>query len=566
MLASKINSQNLVPNNSFENYTNLSLSHKPNNFNQFAHSWSVQMDRWRKAGETTPDWFSSREPSFLGIANGQNVQPASGTEYAGIAPFEGIEIRLGNGLWDVTLDEGKFYELSFWFCAKQTSTQLKVHLRNERIPDNQLVGGNEAIEDWVNSVDFNTILSFNVDINTNQNYPGSFQPGVWYEFKSGPILMQRNDIKWLAITGDDEGESGQFSSQIIYIDEVSLNLYDICDNPCLNASLTGAPNLLYESNAMTEGQTPLTLVIENAIGFKFEVQGDGNGSGDGNSLFYYYTFNKNGLENDGVPNHFRFEWYGESHFYNDNMEIVDDEHPSQIPREMEDDVYVYAYTIYGCPNFVESEVMSFHYLPNEDAPYQASTTPAYIDDLSGCCRTCRYISNLNINEFDEFRASEGVYIGNSYDIFNNGPVNFLSDSDIRLYAGSEILIESEFDTQIGAEVNGLISECPYQQNSFFQRNANPSNTLKSNQIKSSNGSNVSLFGYPNPCLNSYFIDLSNYTFKSIKVYNAYGKEVDAKFEIISSIIQIETLDLSSGLYFIDIETSEKRFINKIIKQ
>lgn len=45
--------ENLVPNNSFENHTNISFNHLPDEENQFPH-----VDRWKVAGETTPDWFS----------------------------------------------------------------------------------------------------------------------------------------------------------------------------------------------------------------------------------------------------------------------------------------------------------------------------------------------------------------------------------------------------------------------------------------------------------------------------------------------------------------------------
>ena len=102
---------NLDPNNSFENHTNL-VGHRPNNFGQFDVTFGG-VDRWKKAGLTSPDWFTSREPSFLGFANGNYVQPATGTEYAGISPFEGIEVRIANGLVDKT-PRCRMTSLVFW--------------------------------------------------------------------------------------------------------------------------------------------------------------------------------------------------------------------------------------------------------------------------------------------------------------------------------------------------------------------------------------------------------------------------------------------------------------------
>ena len=183
LLVSKVclGDENIVPNNSFENHTN--IDHRPNAEDQFN-----LVDRWKKAGQTTPDWFSSREPAFLGytFTGIQSIQPFSGTEYAGIAPFEGIEARLAHGLFPTSMDVGKFYKLTFWFCARNSSTQLRVHLREDEIPDDQLIGyGVNQDESIINSVPFIDQLSFNVDINTDPNAPGSFTPGTWYQFESG---------------------------------------------------------------------------------------------------------------------------------------------------------------------------------------------------------------------------------------------------------------------------------------------------------------------------------------------------------------------------------------------
>jgi hypothetical protein len=241
--------------------------------------------------------------------------------------------------------------------------------------------------------------------------------------------------------------------------------------------------------------------VENALGFELEVQGSGSGLGDGNVLFYHSEFSSLGLENTGFPKIYEFKWYGDAHFYNSNLENVDNEHSNELPRIMEDAVYVYRYTVFGCPQNIESGIKTIHYFPDNETPYLGTTTPSSgVPDYSNCCRKCRYLSNIELNEVKIYKASSGIYLGNSADIFNPGSVLFNSESDVKLLAGEEIVITEDVDMVAGAEIIGEITDCPYQQTSFWQRLGEE----EKDSIKKDN--DVIFSVYPNPA--NEFLNIS----------------------------------------------------------
>jgi hypothetical protein len=495
--AVKSTGENLVPNNSFETRDIGVLGDKPD-----VEDLVNKLRDWKIAGKSTPDWFSTRT-NFLAPYPGGYIQPASGTEYVGISPCEGIEVRLQKGTLNTSLDRGKFYKLSFWFCARNVSTQLRAYLRSERVADDDIHGiGYAGVEPpYYNQIPIIPSLTIDIDINTDPNVPGHFTPGTWYLFESNPIYIRSNEIKWLAIAGRSDGDPGTLSQEMVFIDEVGLNELTICDLPCISMESLAPPLVSVEFplstsfNNVTEGQSPFVLVVTNAVAIELIIYAPG--TGNDNIDFHYFSIDPQGLNNIDDPNNlypptFRFEWWGDTYNY-DNQRNKTNNDLTQIQSGF----LHYEYIIHGCPYVIESEYPpnSVNYQGNDDASfqYEGSTTPELpIDNFNNCCRTCRYISNTTENGQRNFRASQGIYIGNNTNLFNSGPVTFDSQSSIKLIAGEEIIIEGEFQTVEGSNVIGELTDCPYQQTSFWQRIGEQSkDTIKEDK-------DINILIYPNP--------------------------------------------------------------------
>jgi hypothetical protein len=70
--------------------------------------------------------------------------------------------------------------------------------------------------------------------------------------------------------------------------------------------------------------------------------------------------------------------------------------------------------------------------------------------------------------------------------------------------------------------------------------------------------------YPNPVVNNLHINLKNYSIESLIIYDTLGKEVSipTKGKLDKSSIVLNLAHLESGLYFIKINNSIKKFIKK----
>ena len=89
-----------------------------------------------------------------------------------------------------------------------------------------------------------------------------------------------------------------------------------------------------------------------------------------------------------------------------------------------------------------------------------------------------------------------------------------------------------------------------------------------NSIDNSNQKTTSFKIYPNPTNNEINIDLSQYDFQecTIRIMNNLGEVILKESNKATSTINISVSGLSSGIYFIEINTSNKMLYGKFIKQ
>ena len=74
--------------------------------------------------------------------------------------------------------------------------------------------------------------------------------------------------------------------------------------------------------------------------------------------------------------------------------------------------------------------------------------------------------------------------------------------------------------------------------------------------------------YPNPANNNLFIDANNFggTITSIAITNMQGQTMVADYNVTNTISNISLQGLQSGVYMVQIQTSEGTVIKKVIKQ
>ena len=172
-------------------------------------------------------------------------------------------------------------------------------------------------------------------------------------------------------------------------------------------------------------------------------------------------------------------------------------------------------------------------------------------DTNGCIYPFDYYLDLAPPISIELEITDqiGVDLG-SVDILNNSEVTLIDIlNEENISQEPESLTTGNYTITYSDE-NG----CEYSEVFFVATIVSNGESLMKESIEL----------YPNPCTTVLYIK-SNHSNLTISIYSAQGTELMSKNELSTNTNSIDLTELSSGIYFIQIEENQRIFTRKIIK-
>jgi len=174
-------------------------------------------------------------------------------------------------------------------------------------------------------------------------------------------------------------------------------------------------------------------------------------------------------------------------------------------------------------------------------------------------------NNIDADTFSSVSlSSDGTIVAVGYPEINtndNGYVRIYEiNNDVWEQRGVDIIGETFFEgfgSSVSLSSNGniLSTGTPYSNNGGYVEVYDLSAVLSSDSFTSSKF-NI----YPNPTKNSFTIDLKdNLEYKKVNIYNSLGQFIKSNKEL-----TINTTNLSTGIYFVQIETNQGKATKKLV--
>jgi hypothetical protein len=339
-------------------------------------------------------------------------------------------------------------KLKYAFRGLNTTTNLKI-----------------AISSTLNS---GNVYDANNNSNQNNNndcaslaLPGTFEmknyplttasdqvPGVWYELETYILNTQNASLDCLYLLGDNTTSNIYgFSTNYIFIDNVSLEILDFCDHPC--ASNLGPVQFgedAINNNTASDLNTLPNAMVGNCIGCVVEVNGQNQIANrftllnKNVNIFKFTVFSSWGqiehktelyslspLTNAGYSD-WLFDWNG---FGNVNG--------ADLPA----DVYTYQIEMRACNNggYVNASKSLTLLGINQPPAHQPPLPNVYASEA--CCPNERYIQNTTFETAHNYKhkVDEFILIGPDVDpspFVQNGEVIFEPRTNVLFEAGNYV--------------------------------------------------------------------------------------------------------------------------------
>ncbi|MBL4651599.1 MAG: T9SS type A sorting domain-containing protein [Flavobacteriales bacterium] len=543
---------NIVPNAGFETKDALALNSKPDGVSQIG-----ALKNWKNF--ETSDFYS--ESTFSGsyaigvagngLSTAYDLSAHTGTNYIGFGPCEGVQVKL-----EQTIESNTWVKFSFWASPRAyRNTTVNAYLLEKRAPPGAIGNADKCLNPNIN-FEPNGHFVFNLVGS------GVHQPGSWYKFESEWQLVSKGiEYKWLAIKG--ENIEGTLAHQFyVYVDDVSVEIMDFCDHPCV-ADL-GTVDFI-ASNTVTQN-TPFSFIMENALEYNIVIYSGGN------EVLRSAEINPNGLDNGTDPNtpFWEVTWNG------------DDSHNGTT---VQTGVYEYQYSLSNCSssidfrfdgdatlftgagtiptiNVIDGSGTSVTPTPYPQYPF-GGRVPEF--DYQYCCVPRIEKRNAPIDIVADYEASEEIILADNYKIPSDGILNFS--------AGNRIILEPGFTSDFGSNVVFRIDGCSPELRIANSNGDNKSIVNFTSQevyknedndaliINSNDNLRVNIF--PNPNNGEFTLALPAEKTATIIVSNMLGAVV-IQTRTTENTTQLNLTNFGKGIYLVEVHQGEQVYREKVV--
>jgi hypothetical protein len=516
---------------------------------------------------TEPDKFVGRFDPVNSISGpncytlGPYTMPANHqNKYIGFGPCEGAKVKFMNGN-KLEKNQWAKVKLKYAFRGLNTTTNLKI-----------------AISSTLNS---GNVYDANNNSNQNNNndcaslaLPGTFEmknyslttasdqvPGVWYELETYILNTQNASLDCLYLLGDNTTSNIYgFSTNYIFIDNVSLEILDFCQHPCAwnygpvehgtlpDAMVGNCDNCTVEVNGVDEIANRFTLLNKNVNIFKFTVYNTW-----GQEVHKTELYSLSPIEDAGFSD-WLFVWNGFG-----NVNGVD----------LPDDVFVYNIEMQACNSggYVNTS-KSLTLLGIIHPPAHQPPLPnVYTGET--CCPNERYIQNTTFKTAHNYKhkVDEFILIGPDVDpspFVQNGDVIFEPRTNVLFEAGnyvefipgigglnSPIDIDMDLNTVLNNNVTVNIKPCiSSNRNSGGIRDnfAYSNEKLIINNLDPISSNNL-IDLYPTVTSNIFKLKSSLFNIEKVELIDNNGKIVQTEIKSFKET-EIDCTALGGGFYFV----------------
>lgn len=523
-----IQSQNIVPNSSFENG---SVSYPS------GHSQVPYLYYWENF--ETSDWYSSSPNHYGGVydipgTQGQFIAEMvakTGDKYVGFGHCEGLQVNLTK-----TIKKNDIVKISFWWSPRhERNTEINYFLSKNK------ADANTALNDCSNP-NISSEFMGKVIVNAGGANPIHI-PGKWYYYESESFKITDEEYNWFVIKG--ENIAGTFNSVgYIYLDDVSVFSVAECAHLCTPKEpvnfyqIQGSPNVL--ATAMIGNSAAnWFMLIENASNVEFTVFNRW-----GLEVYNYKAYDPNGLKDIGY-NDYAFEWNG--HDNNGNA--------------LSQGLYNFNLEIKNCKfrlNYIAQPlfILSCSCTPVINYPYKTKW-------LKNCCKENAVLDNITFP--NGFREDVNDFIMAGV----NNPTIVDYGTKVDFYAGQSIILGTGFQSY--GNFTAEITPC----GTFNMKKINRhSNLITHSQIDSiydtynisRNSLNNLKFPniFPNPTSNNINItQLNNFVGSNIEIINLMGQVIFTT-TINSNQLSVNLSKHPKGIYLVKINSDKEQLIEKIV--
>lgn len=539
MSLTRIFSQNLIPNHSFED-NDISHPNSPDGPEQIEH-----MQKWKNF--KTSDWYSDQIGRYIGFydptnstyggaPNANKMYAHTGNRFIGLGSCEGAQVKLTD-----KTEKMHWITVSFWFSPRgNCNTKINAYLLKNQ-------AGTNALDNcWSPNISYE--VHYQMDVKAMPGPDQKYIPGNWYFYQSEPQLATEEQYEWFVIKGDNV--AGAFTdNNYIYVDDVSLTQIDFCDHICTNSGGDVQYTLPYRISTGMIGNSGLNFfaTFKNANKLEFRVF-----NRLGCMIYESINYDPNGLVDPGY-NDFAIVWNGNTNThgaFNCNINLGD----------------ALWQTVYSIKIDAESCIgEDYHYIGditigeiyNPPAVPYPSTKKREAPD---CCPDHKYYQNKDFYSIDRTDVDNFITAGHNVTSGALGNVTVRSGAEVKFFAGNSINLLPGFSVEPGGNFSAVIEACavaPRQNSSDSLRNhyENLRSVADFNLLVSY--AKIKIF--PNPSTGFFTISgmpKGETEFENkIIITDVFGKIIK-KTETTDESVIVNLSNLNKGIYIVKIENSK----------
>jgi hypothetical protein len=521
------------------------------------HSWDSRVkDVGSGPNETflhSPDWiYTGLSTTNLHTTEAIWPMPLTGRGMIGVRNYEVIqqnfrnELMTPNALYVVSLNIYLSSEnSSYWqgstltcFLAKQ---EMKYKSEND-LEDQCTPNYTEYVDGIFPIQDTSNIASWSLDLNQYPNTNGWIRIEKVFQAPEHPGLWDYFAIDMFQDNYDPTSVGFSCEDGCVFIDDVAIRELDQCGTTC--SPQLGDIKTTCLPNVVLAGQSPMGMLIKNAIGIDFIVINDWQ---SGSIIHRQVDYDVNGLKDAGYDD-YEFLWLG---------------YPNNDPSQplFQQDVYPYTMRIWNCEH--EATFINYVvYIPGNSSAQQGwNIQNAHMND---CCVRDLYIQNKIYPSGSNTIEGAELFITAGYSVTTGTLGDVVCDVGSRVrYVSKDVNLENGFIVWPGADFEAVLTgDC--NNADVHRKTGKPSYRDKIDyKLKS-----ISYSIFPNPSITgifSYDFTSGNESIEKIEVYNCLGQLVfDLSTPSKNNILDLSTF--GSGIYIVKtyVSNSNQYLVDKII--